>query len=80
MTHKYGKKLKNLTSSYVIQRKSHINFLLERFNMKGNCIIIDHLMCHNHYKIKHVKCATHIAGMKSRKFDIEINLKEYTII
>ena len=60
-----------LTSSYVLQRKNHINFLLESFNVKGNCFIIGHLIHHYLCVIQSVKCGTITARMKSRKGDIK---------
>lgn len=59
-----------LTYFYVLQRNNHINFLLERFNMKGNCFIIDHLKYHYLCVIQSVK-RTITARMKSRKGDIK---------
>lgn len=59
-----------LTYFYVLQRNNHIKFLLERFNMKGNCFIIDHLKYHYLCVIQSVKC-TITARMKSRKGDIK---------
>lgn len=60
-----------LTSSYVLQRKNHINFPLEKFNMKGNCFIIDDLIHHYLCVIQSVKCDTITAIMKSRKGDMK---------
>ena len=60
-----------LTSFYVLQRNNHINFILERFNMKGNCFIIDHLKYHYLCVIQSVKYGTIIARIKSRKGDIK---------